>query len=108
MNKFEDTYRNVTKLASYTLYTSLECCPMCLVRLITSGVNTVLHAAPSTIAGMVHRMKDLPPRWVELAKHQVFGQTKCSQGLINAANQIFLINISELTEKLINRSITSA
>lgn len=108
MNKFEDTYRNVTKLAGYTLYTSLECCPMCLVRLITSGVNTVLYAASGTPPGMVHRMKDLPPRWVELAKRQVFGQTKCSQGLINAANQIFLINISELTEKLKTRSVTSS
>ena len=38
---------------------SLESCPMCSVRLITSGVNKVLHAAHDMKGGMVRNMRNL-------------------------------------------------
>jgi len=103
MDEFEDTHQNITKLQGYTLYTSLESCPMCLTRLISSGVNTVLYAAPDAAYGMVRKMEQLPPPWIELAERQTFGQAKCSQDLVNAANHIFLLNIDELNEKLRSR-----
>ena len=103
MDKFEDTHRNITKLEGYTLYTSLESCPMCLIRLTSSGVNTVLYAASDMAYGMVHRMGELPLAWIELAERQTFGQARCSQDLVNAANKIFLLNIEELNEKLRSR-----
>jgi len=103
MDKFEDTYRDATKLEGYALYTSLEPCPMCLTRLMTSVVNRVLYAAPDMASGMVHRMEDLPPFWIELGAEKVFAQAQCSQELINAANEIFLLNLYRLFEKLKNR-----
>ncbi|MDL5503021.1 MAG: nucleoside deaminase, partial [Candidatus Methanoperedens sp.] len=42
MDEFEDTHRDIPMIQGFTLYTSLESCPMCFVRLITSGVNKVL------------------------------------------------------------------
>ena len=102
MDKFEDTRRDHTEQEGYTLYTSLEPCPMCLVRLITSIVNKVLYAAPDMSGGMVHDMKGLPPFWIELGEGMVFTQAKCSQELIRGANDIFLLNAYELTEKLKN------
>lgn len=102
MDKFEDTHRALTDLEDYTLYTSLEPCPMCLVRLITSIANKVLYAAPDMSGGMVHEMKGLPPFWIELSAGKVFTQAKCSQELIKGANDIFLLNANELTEKLKN------
>lgn len=103
MDKFEDTYRDVAKLEGYALYTSLEPCPMCMTRLITSVVTRVLYATPDITSGMVHRMEDLPPFWIELGAGKVFAQARCSQELINAANEIFLLNLDELFEKLKNR-----
>ncbi len=103
MDEFEDTHRDITKMQGYTLYTSLESCPMCLARLITSGVNTVLYVAGDSTGGMVHKMEDLPSVWIELAQRQVFGQVNCSPSLIDAANRIFLLNVDELNEKLKNR-----
>jgi tRNA(Arg) A34 adenosine deaminase TadA len=103
MDEFEDTHQDITKLQGYTLYTSLESCPMCLTRLISSGVNTVLYAAPDTAYGMVHKMEQLPPAWIELAERQTFGRARCSQDLINAANDIFLLNIDEFNERLRSR-----
>jgi cytosine deaminase len=103
MDMFEDTHQYITKVEGYTLYTSLEPCPMCLTRLVSSGLKEVLYAAPDMTYGMVHRMKDLPPAWLELAQRQSFGQAKCSRDLINAATEIFLLNIEGLNEELKNR-----
>ena len=103
MDKFEDTHREVTKPEYYTLYTSLEPCPMCTTRLITSVVTRVLYAAPDIPGGMVHRMEDLPPFWIKLGEGKVFAQSRCSQELTDAANGIFLLNLDELFEKLKNR-----
>ena len=46
MNKFEDNNQDVTSMRDYMLFTSLEPCPMCLTRLITSGIGKVYQAAP--------------------------------------------------------------
>lgn len=104
MDKFEETHKKIAKLKKYTLYTSLESCPMCLARLITSGVSRVLYAAPDANSGMVHKMEELPRVWLELAIHQNFGQADCSQYLADAAKNIFLLNAGELDEKLKYRS----
>ena len=57
MEKFEDQYREVATMKGYTLYTSLESCPMCMTRLITSGCEKVIHIADDPLGGMVH-LKD--------------------------------------------------
>ena len=91
------------KATHYTRRSNLVPCTW--YRLISSGVNTVLYAAGDTTCGMVHKMEDMPSFWLELVKRQVFGQANCSQDLINAYNQIFLLNIEELYEKLENRTV---
>jgi tRNA(Arg) A34 adenosine deaminase TadA len=103
MNEFEDAHQNVLNLKGFTLYTSLESCPMCLIRMITSGISRILHAAPDMEGGMVHKMKHLPQFWIDLIAGQVYSQAKCSQELIDIANEIFLYNADELKEKLKNR-----
>jgi len=100
MDDFEDARPEHRKLDGYTLYTSLEPCPMCLVRLSTCSVNRILFAAQDVTGGMVHRMGDLPSFWIELARGKVFCQAECSPDLVNAADQIFLLNLEELTAKI--------
>jgi cytosine deaminase len=103
MDEFEDTHQNILNPGGFTLYTSLESCPMCLTRMITSGIKRILHAAPDMEGGMVHKMKYLPRFWSELIAGQVYSQAECSQELIDIANEIFLYNADELKEKLKNR-----
>lgn len=103
MDKFEDTHPYIHKNEVYTLYTSLEPCPMCLVRFITSDINKVLYAASDSLGGMVSRMAEMPSLWIELSRGKVLSQADCSQDLIDAANDIFLSNSNELLEKIKNR-----
>ena len=103
MTKFEDSFKDVTSLKGYTLYTSLEPCPMCLTRLITSGVNKVYHATEDTESGMVSRLTHLTRIWVELAEEQEFAPAQCSPELSSLALEIFLFTATVNTEKLQQR-----
>jgi cytosine deaminase len=103
MEKFEEQYREVTAMKGYTLYTSLESCPMCMTRLITSGCERIIHVADDPLGGMVHLRNNLPPVWVELAKRQKFSKAKCSADLEKASNHIFMLNAEELNERLSSR-----
>ena len=101
MNRFEDLRMGMSP-RDLTLYTSVESCPMCTVRLIGGGIGKVLHLADDLETGMTRRLGDLPPRWVELADEVVFSKADCSAALIDAAWRIFLINIDELFELMKN------
>lgn len=103
MSQFEDENRNITHLEEHKLYTSLESCPMCLARLITSRVGSVLHAAQDVNGGMVHKIVDLPPGWVNLSKRQSFNQADCSHELVNMASKIISYSVAELDKILENR-----
>jgi tRNA(Arg) A34 adenosine deaminase TadA len=103
MSKFEDAFTEVASMRNYMLFTSLEPCPMCLTRLITSGVGQVYHAAPDVETGMVSRLKDLSPVWVDLAESQIFAQADCSPELIDIALQVFLVTANINTQQLMDR-----
>lgn len=83
-----------------TLFTSVEPCPMCLVRLACADVSRVLFVSEDVVGGMVQRMNDLPPVWLELAQRKTFAQAQCSPELVHAAGQIFQINLQELNARL--------
>ncbi|MDE2179904.1 MAG: nucleoside deaminase [candidate division NC10 bacterium] len=100
MDNFEDANPQLTNLEGYTLYTSLEPCPMCLVRLSTCNISNVLFAATDVEGGMVHRLHNLPPFWLELAQRKTFGRARCAQDLVNVATQIFFLNLDALIAKI--------
>jgi|SRR5680860_21046 len=100
MDDFEDAHPEPGTLNGYALYTSLEPCPMCLVRLITSGVKKVLFGAQDAAGGMAHKLTDLPPFWIELLQGKIFSKAECSPDLTEAASQIFLLNLEELTARI--------
>jgi cytosine deaminase len=66
MNEFEEAHHEISSMRGYTLYTSLESCPMCIARLIMSGCENVLHIADDLTGGMVHLAGQLPPVWQSL------------------------------------------
>lgn len=102
MNRFEELRLDVSP-RELTLYSSLEPCPMCMVRMITSGIGRVLYLADDPDWGMTRDREKLPPAWRELAEGTVFGKIDCSQELREASSRIFKINIDELYELFKNR-----
>ncbi|HII81203.1 MAG TPA: nucleoside deaminase [Methanosarcina sp.] len=105
LNYFEEENPQITTLKDYTLYTSLESCPMCLIRLISAGINRVFYASSDPIGGMTGSINLLPPLWKELSEPQVFAKACCSTGLSNAATAIMLINADELLDILRKRRL---
>ena len=103
MNKFEEGFRDIESMKGFVLFSSLEPCPMCFLRLIISGVEKVYYAAIDKDGGMVQRSKYLPPEWKELARRQDFALAKCSPVLSDIALQIFLSTVGENDRKLQNR-----
>jgi cytosine deaminase len=100
MNAFEDRYPETATMEGYSLYTSLEPCPMCLARLIMSGIPTVLYAAPDNYGGMVRKMQELPPAFLQFSEGHIFDQAHCSPELVQAASDILSINRNEMRSKL--------
>lgn len=103
LNDFEDRYQDVNNMSGYTLYSSIEPCPMCLARLITTGIGTVKFVAPDANGGMVQTMDNLPPSWINLSKRQSFLQAESSVYVQELVYEIFMFNLLECREKLFSR-----
>lgn len=100
MTCFEDRSRGGKAMRDYTLYTSLEPCPMCTVRLITSGVGKVYYAALDAESGMMATPQRLTEVWLRLAERQEFAEARCSPELKEMARQAWLISANVNQEKV--------
>ena len=100
LERWEEGRPQVPWPGGLTLFSSLESCPMCLVRLVCADVGRVLFAAEDAVGGMVRRLNELPPAWLELAQRKTFAQAQCSPEWAHAAAQIFRINLQELNGRL--------
>lgn len=91
LNKFETKNGKNSRslLKNLTLYTSLEPCPMCLCRIITSGVSKIFYIANDIKGGMVHLHNQLPITWQEISKNRTFQKSDCSKELSKLSFQIY-------------------
>lgn len=71
------------------LFTSTEPCPMCLTRIINSGIQRMYYINPDPDGGMAHRMEQLPRFWREFAANRDFRQADCSPELQQIARDLF-------------------
>ncbi|MFA5056193.1 MAG: nucleoside deaminase [Dehalococcoidia bacterium] len=103
MTKFEEKHRDVERMGGYTLFSSIEPCPMCLGRLITSGVGKVYYAAIDQDGGMANRLAYMPPEWRELAERQDYRLADCSPELSEIALKVFMETVEKNDSKLRQR-----
>jgi cytosine deaminase len=103
MNAFEDACPPGADMRGYVLVTSLEPCPMCLARLLVSGVETVKYLAHDELGGMVTHMQHLPEAWQRLRERQQFLVADVSDELRGLATDLFLLNLESLREQLWSR-----
>ncbi len=88
-NPGDPTYTDPRAATGLVLYTSVEPCPMCLTRIINSGIKKVYYAAPDINGGMVRRFDGLPPFWKSMAEGMVLEPARCSPALSEIAARLF-------------------
>ena len=103
ITKFEDRCRNIQSLRGYTLFTSLESCPMCVVREITAGIGRIYHAAPDAESGMACMLERLTPVWLQLAERVQFAEADCAPLLKELAQQAWLVTANERQARVSQR-----
>ncbi len=98
LNRYEDRVKklrsprnsgNPRECPHLMLISSVEPCPMCLTRIINSGIKTVLYVVEDRQGGMVTRLNQLPPFWREFASDREFRQADCSPELQQIALDLF-------------------
>jgi tRNA(adenine34) deaminase len=91
LTKFETEHQNNQIPSTLTLISSLEPCPMCMARLIYSGVGSIRYICEDPLGGMVTRKSSLPPVLQKISEDlsQVWGLAECSDELREAALQIW-------------------
>ncbi|NGX35467.1 MAG: tRNA-specific adenosine deaminase [Candidatus Anoxychlamydiales bacterium] len=81
------------------IFSTLEPCPMCLSRLLSSHVKCIYYAVPDEFGGMARKKENLPKIWKEFMKNRVIQEANCSPKLKIYCKQIF-----ELSDKKIEIS----
>lgn len=103
MNTFEDQNRSAENMRGYTLFSSLEPCPMCMARLLVAGVQTVKFLAYDQLAGMVNQRHQFPIAWQRLWQRQEFVQADVSAALRRFALDVFSLNLETCRQRLLKR-----
>ncbi|MCB1193315.1 MAG: nucleoside deaminase [Leptospiraceae bacterium] len=118
LNQFEEKIRGErVDLKDYTIYTSLEPCPMCMSRILMAGVGFTVYAADDDLGGMVHIIEAylkskkelkkqgfdnigvLPDVWEQFYIKQSFRKADCDLELQKLAIEAFLLNIQQIRSK---------
>ncbi len=98
LNRYEDRVQKMgggnsgndpRQCGGLILFTSTEPCPMCLTRIINSGIQRMYYINPDLEGGMAHRMEQLPPFWQKFAAGRDFRQAECSPQLQKIAEDLF-------------------
>lgn len=86
--------------AQLTLLVSLEPCPMCLSRLLLSGIGSVRYIASDPDGGMLKHLHQLPPVWCDLAQLQNHYHAHVSPAVEKFAGSLATMNLAQLRHKL--------
>ena len=107
MNKWENEHTE-GGLGKYTLFSTLEPCPMCLTRLIFAGVGTIVYICPDEIGGMVTRMSSMPPVFQDLSarQKQKMRQAKCSHSIRKRAYELWNASQAAIDDAVVARAAT--
>jgi cytosine deaminase len=100
LTNYENIFKGDRSLKGYTLYSSLEPCEMCTIRIINSGVSKVYYVAEDKGKGGMTGPNKLAPHWSRLAAYQEFGLARCSSELSRIALGVFELTINDIVAKL--------
>jgi len=94
LTRFEESHKAKKYMNIYvykpglTVFSSAEPCPMCFIRISTTGCNTK-YCTPGPEDGMVTRISCLPSSWQEMAMKQTVEIGDCSPVMQKVAHLLF-------------------
>ncbi|MCL6414657.1 deaminase [Aestuariirhabdus sp. Z084] len=91
--------------AQLTLVCSLEPCPMCLSRLLMSGIRRICYLVEDKPGGMVSRARDLPPAFRNLMQTCDCTVLRANPEYRNLAQQLANHGLGELRQRLIDPAL---
>jgi len=103
LDAFERRAPELRQLGRYTLVSSLECCMMCLGRIIQSGIGKVTFVAPDPLGGMLDRREAMPPIFRQLSVGQGFSRAQVRPGMVALASALFEVNAERLHAQFARR-----
>ena len=71
-----------------TVFSSAEPCPMCFIRILTTGADTK-YCTPGPDDGIVNRIDYLPPYWKEIAEKKTITIGDCSPVMQRISHLLF-------------------
>jgi tRNA(adenine34) deaminase len=108
LNRYEDWLRKMggrtsgadpRNCAHLVLVSSVEPCPMCLTRIINSGIKKLVYVTPDERGGMVSRMDRLPPFWQDRVRDCDYRMAVCSPAVRQLAGDLFDFSIRTWDKK---------
>ena len=104
LNSFEASEQKLVP-GDLTLISSLEPCPMCMTRLIFSGIGNIRYVCRDDVGGMVQRKHQLPPVFLDITEKQgqEWSKAKCSAALEQAAYDIWHESQEDIDKKVVER-----
>ena len=93
------TGENPRNCKNLVLISSVEPCPMCLTRIINSGIKKMYYVVSDEKGGMVSRMDQLPPFWKKAAEGCDYRQAECSPEIRQIARTLFHFSMRVWAEK---------
>lgn len=103
LNTFEQRYPNYGDRSGLTLTVLLEPCPMCLSRILLTGIGRVSFLCTDHDGGMAHSVRHMPAAWRELASLADIQEADVSLSLREFAAKLSKSSLSEHRKRLISQ-----
>lgn len=103
INRFEELSASAVPEGEYRLYSSLEPCPMCLTRILFSGIRVVRYAAVDPEGGMATRVSQLPPLFAAWADDCDIAPAAVGQDLARLAADVHRESLDTSLQRLDSR-----
>ena len=101
LDLFEERYPNYGDRSGLTMMVSLEPCPMCFTRLLIAGIGRIAYLAADNDGGMLQRIAQMPPAWLNLASLQEQEIARASGFLAELASQLATCSLKTLRHHLL-------
>lgn len=103
INTLEKEHAKLENVSNLKLYSSLEPCPMCLSRIINSGITDIYYMADDKRGGGVGFLDRMPPIWQELGEKLNIKKMELPDEFEELSKNLAFVNADKIHQIILNR-----